>query len=60
MSKIYHKFNVFDECEKCGVIREKRPYIGSGFNIKFQNKFDTFYSNDNGKTWIKEFINCKK
>lgn len=59
MKRINHKFNIFDECEICGVIKEKRPYIGSGYNFKFINKFDTYYSSDNGNTWSKEFINCK-
>ena len=53
-----HKFDLFDKCTKCGVIKKKIPFTGDGYNIKFKNKFTTLYSKDNGVTFQKEFINC--
>lgn len=61
MSKIYHKFDpILDKCTICGVLKKKEPYVGSGYNAMLKNKFTIFYSVDDGKTWSKEFINCKK
>lgn len=58
--RINHKFNVFDECVVCNVIRETRHFVGDGFNPIITNRFETFYSSDFGKNWQKEYINCKK
>lgn len=60
MKRINHKFNVFDECIICNVIRDKKPYVGDGYNPNLNKRFEVFYSADYGKTWQKEYINCKK
>ena len=58
--KNYHKFDpILDKCTICGVLKKKEPYVGNGYNPMLKNKFTTFYSSDNGKTWTQDFINCK-
>jgi hypothetical protein len=59
MPKKYHKFDVFDKCEVCGVLRKKENIVGCGFNAKLTNMGRYLYSNDNGESYQKEFINCK-
>ena len=58
--KNYHKFDpLLDKCTICGVLKKKESYVGNGYNAMLKNKFTTFYSSDNGKTWTQDFINCK-
>jgi hypothetical protein len=56
-TKKNHKFDVFDECVKCGLTRKKVPFVGDGFNAKFVNRFDFEYSYD-GVVWVRERPNC--
>lgn len=55
-----HRYDIFTEtCKRCGIMSRKVPYILDKYHLIGGVKFNREFSIDNGKTWTKEWIDCK-
>ena len=59
--QIYHKFDIDDKCEICGIMKKTENHVGNGYSSFYTSLLHNhvIYSLD-GKIWTKEYTNCIK